>query len=176
MSAANSVAGRVAMAGIGVLLIGAALAYVLAHRPDPADRPYLVIIGGGFIFNYRVADAFYGFTAKVARPIPIGTVIEAEFEDPAGGAPIVVRQQTGRNQTQYMLRTPPLTGIKKDTPYHVDIRLRARAGDDILWSTQKVYTSDIGEEVMPDGPLTIGPGYHRPPPPGAAPVAPADKP
>jgi hypothetical protein len=55
------------------------------------DRPYLEFIGGGFIFNYRLAEADYGFVAKPVRRIPAGTILEAVFEDPNGGEPIVVR-------------------------------------------------------------------------------------
>lgn len=162
---------RWALMALGVLAIGAATAYVLANREDPDSKPYLAFLGGGFMFNYRVADTFYGFTAKVIRPVPVGTVLEAQFEDPAGGQPIIVRERMGTEKQQYALRTPGVLGVKKDRPYKVIVRLLERDTDRVIWQTEKHYSSVIDQTVMPEGPLTIGPGYHRPPPPGAVPAS-----
>ena len=75
-----------------VLVAATALLAVLlgigwAMREDPAAKPYLAFAGGGFIFNYRVSDVFYGFNVHVTKPLASGSIIEAEFEDPAGGRP-----------------------------------------------------------------------------------------
>ncbi|MCW2306988.1 hypothetical protein [Rhodobium gokarnense] len=137
---------------------------VIANRPDPNARPYLQIQGGGFIFNYRVAEMFYGFTARIMRPISVGTVIEATFEDPAGGDPIVVAQRIGSRVPTVMVRSPAVHGVEKGKPYDVTIRLLDRDDGTEMARYQRSFSSNIGEEVMPKKPLTIGPGYHRPPP------------
>lgn len=80
-------------------------------REDPADAPYLKILGGGFMFNYREAEIFYGFTAQVVRPLASGSIIEATFEDPAGGAPLVVSERVSTMTDRYALRTPPVRGV-----------------------------------------------------------------
>ena len=49
-------------------------------REDPAEKPWLQVLGGGFIFNYRVSDVYYGFTAAVMRPLPTGSIVEAAFD------------------------------------------------------------------------------------------------
>ena len=148
------------------LFVIAAFAYVWQHRDDGSTRDYLQILGGGFVYNYRVNDVYYGFTAKVVRPVPVGTIIEAAFEDPSGGPDVVVRERMGRMTTRYALRTPPLKGIVKDRPYKVSIRLLQSDGTEPIWQTSREYRSNIDEDVMPDGPLTTGPGY-TPAPAGA---------
>lgn len=133
-------------------------------REDPGDKPYLQILGGGFVFNYRVADVYYGFTAFVQRPLPTGSVIEAAFEDPGGGPPHLVRQRIGgAEMTRFSLRSPPVRGVQAGKPYHVAIRVLDREEKQLLWSHGVEYSSQIGDEVVPDRPLTIGPGYARNP-------------
>lgn len=133
-------------------------------REDPGERAYLRIVGGGFIFNYRVADVYYGFTAIVQRPLPTGSVVEAEFEDPGGGAAHLVRQRIGgAEMTRLSLRSPPVRGVEAGKPYHVDIRVLDRDEAHVLWSHATEFRSQISDDVVPDVPLTIGPGYMRNP-------------
>ncbi len=152
------------MIGLGLAVTIVVLtAIVVANRPDPDAKPYLKFTGGGFIFNYRIAEIFYGFTARIVRPVDVGTVLEAEFEDPAGGDPIVVRQRIGSLVPTLTVRTPAVHGVVKGRPYKVVVRLRRRDGNEVFAVYQRSYSSNIGEEVMPKAPLTVGPGYHRPP-------------
>jgi hypothetical protein len=132
-------------------------------RVDPEQKPYLNVLGGGFIFNYRVADVYYGFTAVVMRPLPTGSIIEASFEDPGGGAPHIVRQRVGPDTNRYSLRSPPVRGVEKGKPYEVSIRVMDRSERTLLWSRRMDFRSQISDDVVPDRPLTIGPGYHRNP-------------
>jgi len=155
---------RVAFGIAAAAAVLLALVYVLANRPSPEAKPYLTFLGGGFIFNYRIAEVTYGFTAQVTRPLPVGSIIEAAFEDPAGGDPFVARVRVGTETLRYSLRSPPVQGVVADHPYHVTVRVIARDGSEILARYDKDYVSQVGQEVMPEGPLTIGPGYQRPPP------------
>lgn len=133
-------------------------------REDPGDRPYLRILGGGFIFNYRVADVYYGFTAVVQRPLPTGSVVEAAFDDPGGGPAHLVRQRIGGPEmTRFMMRSPPVRGVEAGKPYHVAIRILDREEKEVLWSHGTDFRSQISDDVVPDVPLTIGPGYARNP-------------
>lgn len=134
-----------------------------ATREDPATKPYLRLLGGGFMFNYRVADVYYGFTAVVQRPLPTGSIIEAAFEDPAGGAAHVVRQRVGTDTERYSLRSPPVRGVEAGKPYHVAIRVLDREEKTTIWSGEVAFTSQISDTVVPDKPLTVGPGYARNP-------------
>ncbi|MBN7778513.1 hypothetical protein JYP49_19765 [Nitratireductor aquimarinus] len=132
-------------------------------REDPADAPYLKILGGGFMFNYREAEIFYGFTAQVVRPLASGSIIEARFDDPAGGAPLVVSERVSTMTDRYALRTPPVRGVEAKKPYRVEIRVYDRTKTTLLWQEEHSYTSQIADTVVPEKPLTIGPGYHRNP-------------
>ncbi len=132
-------------------------------REDPADAPYLKILGGGFMFNYREAEIFYGFTAQVVRPLGSGSIIEATFEDPAGGAPLVVSERVSTMTDRYALRTPPVRGVEAKKLYRVEIRVYDRTKTTLLWQEEHSYASQIADTVVPEKPLTIGPGYHRNP-------------
>ncbi|MEQ9573129.1 MAG: hypothetical protein RLN95_13795 [Nitratireductor sp.] len=127
-------------------------------REDPASKPYLKILGSGFIFNYRVADVYYGFTVLVQRPLPTGSIIEATFEDPAGGAGHVVRTRVGTDTARYSLRSPPVRGVEKDKPYKVAIRVLDREERAVLWRDSVSVRSQIGDAVGPVRTLTVGPG------------------
>lgn len=133
-------------------------------REDPREKPYLQVMGGGFIFNYRVADVYYGFTAAIVRPLPTGSIVEAAFEDPAGGPPHVVRQRVGgAEMARLSLRSPPVRGVEAGHPYKVEVRVLDREGKTLLWSRELAFKSGISDAVVPDKPLTIGPGYARNP-------------
>lgn len=137
----------------------ALFAIAWAFRPNVDDMPYLKIAGGGFVFNYRVAEVFYGFTARVTRPLATGSIIEAVFEDPQGGAPHVVRQRVGTETDRYALRSPGIRGVQAGQTYQVAVRVLNRQGDQELWHSTLQYTSQISDDIIAEKPLTIGPGY-----------------
>ncbi|MVA97203.1 hypothetical protein GN330_08075 [Nitratireductor sp. CAU 1489] len=143
------------------VLLALLLAAGWLTREDPASKPYLKILGSGFMFNYRVADVYYGFTALVERPLPTGSIIEATFEDPAGGAGHVVRTRVGTDTARYSLRSPSVRGVEKDRPYRVAIRVLDREEREVLWRDRLSVRSQISDAVVPAKPLTVGPGYAR---------------
>lgn len=152
---------RVILAALAVVAVLAAIGW--ATRQDPKDKPLLAILGGGFMFNYRVAEVFYGFTAQVTKPLETGSVIEARFENPAGGADLVVRERVSAITDRYALRSPPIRGVEANRPYHVAVRVLDRTESRELWATTLNFTSRIGDEAVPDKPLVIGPGYTKNP-------------
>lgn len=153
---------RKVFAGIAALLT-VLFAIGWMTRQDITDDSYLQFLGGGFMFNYREGEVFYGFTAEVVRPLANGSIIEARFEDPRGGPPHVVTERVSTMTNRYSLRSPPVRGVEADKPYHVAIRIYDREGKELIWQTERDYTSQISDSVVPEKPLTIGPGYHRNP-------------
>jgi hypothetical protein len=145
-------------------------AALLLSGCDDASKPPLVIAGGGFIFNYRIAEVFYGVSLKPQRRIAAGAVLEGEFENPAGGPNLLVRETLGTEpKLIYALQTPPLTGVKAGKPYKVEVRL-FEAGR-VTARLERTITSDLDQDMIPDAPLAVGPGYtanpdlpKRPPP------------
>ncbi|WEX09514.1 hypothetical protein [Chelativorans sp. AA-79] len=151
-----------------VLCIALALCAVLFvagwfSREDPSDKAYLKIMGGGFMYNYRIADVYYGFTAQVVRPLASGSIIEASFEDPAGGPPHTVSERVSTMTDRYSLRSPSIRGVEAGKAYRVAIRVYDRKRKQLLWEAERSYKSQISDTIVPDAPLTVGPGYHRNP-------------
>lgn len=139
-------------------LMGAAL--VVGACSD--DSPYIVVSGGGILFNYRIAEATAGIVAEVARPLPEGGVIEASFENPAGGPPIVDAKPVTEDRRRFSFVTPPLSGIKADTDYKVVVRVLDATGAELQRVETKIH-SDLDQSILPRAPLTVGPGYARNP-------------
>ena len=151
------------MPGLRVLCLGIVMvaAAILAGCSDNSGN-YIKVGGGGFIFNYRIAEATAGVIAEPQRKLPDGSKIEASFENPAGGDPIVIAKPVTQGRKRYSFDTPPLSGIKGGRDYAVTVRVIGPDGTEL----QKVdyqLRSDIDQSVLPDKPLTIGPGYARNP-------------
>lgn len=145
-------------------LSGALLVLLSGCSGSESDnRPYLEFIGGGFIFNYRLAEADYGFVAKPLRRIPEGTILEATFENPSGGAPIVIRQKAKWGRSQYVFRTPPVRGVKAHHDYRVELRLLDAEDRHVIASYTKSFRSDVDQSILPERPPVVGPGYHPAP-------------
>ena len=134
-----------------------ALVPLLAGCAD--DRPYLEIGGGGFIFNYRNAEAHYGIVVYPRKNPPAGAEIEATFDNPAGDEPIVLRREA-RGGGRIDFQTPPVTGVKKDTPYHVVVVLTGPDGAE-LQRLEREFVSELDQTILPERPLVIGPGYQQ---------------
>ena len=132
--------------------------------------PYLEIQGGGFVFNYRIAEATAGVVAFPKRTLPDGGKIEATFENPAGGAPLVMTEPVVKDKKKYDFTTPPLSGVKAKTDYLMTIRLVDAGGKEIE-KIEKALVSEIDQTVLPEKPLTVGPGYTKNPE-AEAPAAP----
>lgn len=152
---------RVVAAAVGLVVV--LLGVGLAFREDPAEKPFLNFAGGGFIFNYRVAEVFYGFTVHVTKPLQSGSIIEAEFENPKDGSRIVVSTRVNPRTTRYSLHTPSVRGVKAGKPYKVVVSLYDFRHQTLIERHEKTYASQISDDIVPERPLTIGPGYHIPP-------------
>jgi hypothetical protein len=126
---------------------------------DGDKGPYFSFAGGGFVFNYRIGEMYYGFVLKPERKLPEGSVIEARFEDPAGGPDIVLDTPTRSGQLQYMFRTPAVKGVKKDKDYRVETRLLDKPQGTVLASMSRTFRSTVEQSELPDKPLVVGPGY-----------------
>lgn len=142
-----------------IVLVAMLFAAGWATRQDPAEKPYIGIAGGGFVYNYREAEVFYGFVAQVLKPLPVGTWMIAEFDNPAGGPPLTVETRLNARSARYGVHSPNVRGVKAGAPYHVAIRLYDRTRTKLIWSGGKDFVSQLDDAIVPDKPLTIGPGY-----------------
>ncbi len=132
----------------------------LTSCEDAADKPYLKIVGGGFMFNLRYSKATYGFVARQLRTLPEGSVLEASFDLPDSEDKYVDTQPAFPGKLQYKFETDGLHGIKKNTPYNVKLRLLdAKTGKE-LDVVERSFQSDVDQGGLPTRPPVFpGAGY-----------------
>ena len=65
----------------------------------------------------------YGFVARQLRPLPDGSILEASFELPGTDRKYVITKPAQSGQLQYRFETEALRGVKKNTPYKVQLKL-----------------------------------------------------
>jgi len=99
---------------------------------------------------------------KRLRRIPEGTIIEARLEDPAGGAPFVIRETASWDRLEYVFRSPPVRGVQAGRDYRVEVRL-LEPGGRLLATYARNFRSDVDQEVLPERAPVVGPG-HQPAP------------
>ncbi len=125
--------------------------------PDP-----LKLTGKMFVFNYRLAYATYMVTLEQTEPLPEGSIVKAEFENPAGGAPLTLERKIFPNLTRVVLESPDVTCVKKNQPYKVAISVLGPDGD-TLQALETQVTSNIDQSILPEKALVIGPAYDKNP-------------
>lgn len=144
---------------MSALLLAASL---LIACEDNSKTPYLEFAGGGFIFNYRNADAYYGFVVRPKKPLPERSLLEARFEMPGGAPDYVVTTKPAPGQLQYMFKTDTLRGIVKGHDYKAVIRLVDGATGAEIARYEKTFHTDVDQASLPDKPLVVGPAYQQP--------------
>ena len=122
----------------------------------------LEVTGHLFVFNYRVASATYLLTLKKTGPIPDGSVIIAEFENPEGGDPLVLNQKIYPIDDKIALQSEKLHCVRKDRPYSVSVRLVDKDGK-VLQELKTQFRSDLDQTVLPSKPLVLGALYEKNP-------------
>ncbi len=143
---------------ITAILLAAALTAGSSCRDTGADGSAFEVTGKLFVFNYRVATATYMVTLGPLRPMREGQIAVATFEDPAGGAPIVVLQRIWPKLGKVTIESPPLRCVVKDKPYAVTIAIEGEGGE-VVQKIDTTVVSNLDQTVLPDRPLVVGPVY-----------------
>ena len=141
-------------------LIPIVLALMLAACQRETEPDPLRLTGHIFVFNYHVATATYLITLKREQPLPEGARVRAEFENPAGGAPLTLERTIFPQQDRVVLESPDLACVRKDRPYRVSIAVLGPEGDR-LQALETTVTSSLDQSVLPAKPLVTGPGYEK---------------
>ncbi len=142
-----------------VLLLLAPLLW--ACGDDPA-RPYLEFAGGGFVFNYRTANHFYGFVVRQAKPLPEGARLKVVFEVP-GGRTETQEEPAVPGRLQYKFQTGDLEGIVPGHPYVATLLVLDSATGQELGRLTHSFKTDADQSKLPGKPLVVGPGYEPAP-------------
>jgi hypothetical protein len=88
--------------------------------------------------------------------------VKAEFENPAGGAPLTLERKIFPNLPRVVLESPDVTCVKEGQPYTVSIAVIGPDGDR-LQSLETQVTSSADQSILPAKALVIGPGYEKNP-------------
>lgn len=145
------------------LTICCCLGLVLSACKEEAPTPYLKIVGGSFIFNYRYSKMSYGFVARQLRPLPEGSILEASFDLPGTDRKFVISKPARAGQLQYSFETEALRGVRKDTPYKVQLKLlEANTGKELA-RVEQVFKSEVDQDTLPTKAPVVGPGYQANP-------------
>ncbi|WP_313522382.1 hypothetical protein [Shinella sp.] len=144
------------------LLIALPLVLLLAACQREAGPDPLKLTGKMFVFNYRLAYATYMVTLEQTEPLPEGSIVKAEFENPAGGAPLTLERKIFPNLPRVVLESPDVTCVKKNQPYKVTISLLGPDGD-TLQALETQVMSNIDQSILPEKALVIGPAYDKNP-------------
>jgi hypothetical protein len=126
---------------------------------DQSGKPYLKIVGGGFVFNYRYAAYNYGFVAKPLRPLPAGSTLEASFEVPDSEERFVTTLPVQDGKMQYAFESEPLKGVQKDKPYMVKLRLIEKSSGKELALVEQAFKTTVDQSTLPTKAPVKGIGY-----------------
>ncbi len=135
-----------------------AAAALLGACRDTGKDALFEISGRLVVFNYREATLTYVVTLKPLRPVGAGQVAVTTMDDPAGGAPLVFSSRLFPGQAKVTIESPPLECVVKDRPYKVAIRIEGEGGR-LLQRIDTVMVSAQDQDMLPDRPLVVGPGY-----------------
>lgn len=141
-----------------VLLPIMVAALALGACRDTGKEALFEITGRLVVFNYREAMLTYLVTLKPLKPIEAGQVAVTTMDNPAGGAPLVFSQKLFPGHTKVTIESPPLECVVKDRPYKVSIHIQKTDGT-LLQDIETTMVSAQDQDVLPDRPLVVGPGY-----------------
>lgn len=147
--------------GAAALVVYCATVFVMVDRHTAAGRAqgdYVAINGGGFVFNYRIADIKAGLTVSAQKPLPDGAVLVVELVYP-DGARVPMREIRRPQPFTYLFETGHLRTIAADTVYVAEVALVDSGSGAVLERHDKDMVSGIAPRHMPRQALTIGPGY-----------------
>ncbi len=144
---------------VAIALLTILLGALSACQREEAEG-YVSIKGKIFIFNVRLARAFYEVTLNRHEAVPDGSTVFAQFENPAGGPPLVASQVVFPKMTRIDLQSPDATCIVKDRPYRIVIELKDPEGV-VLQKIETTLASTIDQTFLPAYSLVTGPAYDR---------------
>ncbi len=143
-------------------LVSLLLAPLLWGCGDDPARPYLEYAGGGFVFNYRTANHFYGFVVRQAKPLPDGARLKVIFEVP-GGKTETQEEPAVPGRLQYKFQTGDLEGIVPGHPYVATLLVLDGPTGQELGRLTHSFKTDADQSKLPGRPLVTGPGYEPAP-------------
>ena len=148
------------MKPIRMMLLVLVLATISGCRPSE-DGNYVRLAGHLFIFNYREAVATYVISLQRLRPLPVDAQWRATFDNPQGGEPLIVTRKIHPGSENIGIESDPVYCIVKGKPYKYSIELISNKKS--IQTIAGTITSTLSQDILPERPLVVGPGYDRNP-------------
>lgn len=111
--------------------------------PTPAESEYFRSLGGGFNFDRDTKMASYGITIVSKGKVASGNVIEARFENPAGGEDLIQTRVVAEGESQFVFTSPPVEGLKAYSNYGIEFVLYETSAQDKVLGTHKQQLQNI---------------------------------
>lgn len=143
-----------------VVIIAGLAALLVAAGCQRKAEDYITINGKVFIFNIRNARAFYMLTLNRLPATPDDAVVVVEFENPAGGPPLVKEQKVFPKMMRIDLQSPDVDCVVTDKPYNIHIVLRSADGK-TLQTIDTTLNSTLDSTMIPERALVEGPAYDK---------------
>jgi hypothetical protein len=145
-----------------LFILPAILASLLLTGCQREAEDYITVNGKVFIFNVRLARAFYMLTLNRLEATPDDAVVTAEFEDPSGGPPLIKQQKVFPKMNRIDLQSPDVNCVVTGRPYKIKITLRD-AGGATLQTIETTLSSTLDATMLPEKALVLGAKYDRNP-------------
>ncbi len=149
------------LALLALALFATATATTSGCQRERSDARF-TLTGRIFVFNYRLSYATSVLTFRRDGTVDDGTMAVATFENPAGGAPLVLEQKVFAKQEKIVLESPDIGCVVKDRPYAVTVVFKGPDGAEIQ-TVETTVTSDLDQTVLAAKPLVEGPAYDKNP-------------
>ena len=143
-----------------LLTAAAIVSALLVSSCQRATEEYVTIKGKVFIFNIRNARAFYMLTLNRLPAAPDDAVVVAEFENPAGGPPLVKQQKVFPKMTRIDLQSPDIDCVVTGKPYKIHIVVKSADGE-TLQTIDTTLNSTLESTMLPARPLVEGAAYDK---------------
>jgi hypothetical protein len=134
---------------------------LLSACQRPADD-HISVNGKIFIFNIRLAKAYYALNLNRLQGVPDGSMVTAAFENPTGGPPLIATRKVFPKMVRIDLQSPDLTCVVPDRPYKITVTLKDPDGK-LLQTLETTLSSTLDQTVMPERALVVGNAYDRNP-------------
>jgi hypothetical protein len=145
-----------------MLLLPAMVLLALSASCQREKTDYVSINGKIFIFNIRLARAYYMLDLNRLKATPDNSVVKAEFEDPGGGPLLVTEQKVFPKMARIDLQSPDVNCVVAGKPYKIHVTLRDPDGK-VLQTLDTTLTSTLDQTVMPAESLVVGAAYDKNP-------------
>lgn len=116
-------------------------------RPDPATSEFLRTKGGGFAVNLddnrKPESCRFSLLLTPVKSLVSPLYLQARFENPLGGAPLVADAVLQPGDREVLLTSPPVSGLRTRKVYRVDVAVYSDAARTQQVSTHTQYVQSF---------------------------------